>query len=109
MAKPKQNHPEWMKNKKAEEDGRPIIDGKRRDRVISPRPNQVVYYASGRGEPKLVCIVEGRYMGEFDRISNFWYWRPVNEDGTLGKKRGGYGRFYKCNRRYRVETKIIFS
>ena len=37
-----------------------------------------------------VKITGGQYWGEFG-LSNFWYWRKVNDDGTLGEKQHGYG------------------
>lgn len=46
----------------------------------------VVNHPSGRK----VKIVDGRYWGTHG-LSNFWYWREVNADGSLGKKEHGYG------------------
>jgi len=39
------------------------------------------------GKPSL--ITGGQYMGEYG-ISNFWYWRTIKKDGTLGKEYHGY-------------------
>lgn len=33
----------------------------------------------------LIYITGGQYYGQNGRISNFWYWRDINDDGTLGK------------------------
>lgn len=38
---------------------------------------------------RLVYIVDGQYTSG-GRISNFWHWRPVRKDGTLGKEEGDY-------------------
>jgi hypothetical protein len=41
-----------------------------------------------------VKIVDGQFMvhahGQ-SRVSNFWYWRRVRKDGTLGQRGYGYG------------------
>lgn len=37
-----------------------------------------------------VRIVNGQYWGEYG-LSNFWYWREVLPDGTLGPEEHGYG------------------
>ncbi len=46
----------------------------------------VVKHPDGR----MVKIVGGRYWGE-DGVSNFWYWREVKDDNSLGEKEHGYG------------------
>lgn len=47
----------------------------------------VVLHPSGRR----VKIVSGQYMGDYNRVSNFWRYREVLSDGTLGKEENGYG------------------
>ena len=37
-----------------------------------------------------VKIVDGQYWGEHG-LSNFWSWRIIRKDGSLGPKRSGYG------------------
>ncbi len=37
-----------------------------------------------------VLVIDGRFWGEHG-VSNFWYWREVREDGSLGPKESGYG------------------
>jgi len=39
-----------------------------------------------------IKIVDGQFMGEFNRLSNYWWWKEVLPSGEL-KKRGnsGYG------------------
>ncbi len=38
----------------------------------------------------LVEITGGQWMGRYG-LSNFWEWRKVMPDGSLGKKCSGYG------------------
>ena len=47
---------------------------------------KTVKHSDGR----TVKIVDGQYWGEYG-ISNFWRWREVKDDGTLGPKECGYG------------------
>lgn len=37
-----------------------------------------------------VKVTGGQYWGD-GGLSNFWYWREVLHDGTLGKEEKGYG------------------
>lgn len=46
----------------------------------------VVTHPSGRK----VKITSGQYWGDRG-VSNFWYWREVRPNGTLGKEEHGYG------------------
>ena len=39
---------------------------------------------------KFVYIVDGQYESG-GRVSNFWHWQDINEDGTLGEEGHGYG------------------
>ena len=39
---------------------------------------------------RLVLIVGGAYWG-LRGLSNFWSWREVRPDGTLGPRESGYG------------------
>ena len=43
-----------------------------------------------RPNGRLVKIVDGQYWGTHG-LSNFWYWRRVKADGTLGRLEHGYG------------------
>lgn len=45
-----------------------------------------VRHPSGR----LVEITSGQYWGTYG-LSNFWYWREVKPDGSLGEREHGYG------------------
>ena len=37
-----------------------------------------------------VLVTGGQFWGTHG-LSNFWYWRPVSEDGSLGDEECGYG------------------
>lgn len=55
---------------------------------------------------RLVLITSGTYLSN-DRISNYWYWKEINSDGTLGKSNSGYGgSFFRPSIKYKIETKI---
>jgi hypothetical protein len=51
---------------------------------MSLQVGQVYLY---KGYP--VYITGGQYMGTYG-ISNYWYWRKIKEDGTLGRSAKGY-------------------
>jgi len=36
-------------------------------------------------------ITSGTYLGESGRVSNFWYFAPILENGILGETKFGYG------------------
>lgn len=39
-----------------------------------------------------VLIVRGKFLDDkYGRVTNWWTWRRVNEDGTLGEEESGYG------------------
>ncbi len=39
-----------------------------------------------------VEVIGGRYLDEvYGRVTNWWTWRRVNTDGTLGDEVSGYG------------------
>lgn len=55
--------------------------------------------------PADVWIVDGKYLSN-GRVSNFWYWQRVLDDGSLGEMENGYGSFkYSDIVEYRVWTK----
>lgn len=59
------------------------------EEVFGGAPYEVgdkVRHPSGR----LVQITGGSYWGEHG-LSNFWYWREVMPDGSLGQEECGYG------------------
>ena len=57
-------------------------------------------------EPYDVLITGGQYLASNGRLSNFWSWRRVLEDGTLGKECSGYGNFTESETRYKVAQKV---
>lgn len=46
-------------------------------------------------EQGLIYITSGEYYGDYGRISNYWNWKPVKTNGSLGKSTGGYGGDWK--------------
>lgn len=39
-----------------------------------------------------VKVTSGKYLDSiYGCVSNFWYWRRVNDDGSLGEEEHGYG------------------
>jgi len=39
-----------------------------------------------------VLVTSGQYLDPvYERVSNFWCWRRVNDDGSLGDEECGYG------------------
>lgn len=66
-------------------------------RISKPGNGTVVLYLGDfhrakKVKPIPVYILGGQY--EVDgRISNFWSWRVVLKDGTLGEEQCGYGNF----------------
>ena len=66
--------------------------------INEPNPGQVVIYwgdfNSKNPKPSVVYITGGEYYSG-GRLSNFWDWRFVNRDGTLGNEDCGYGSFSK--------------
>lgn len=56
---------------------------------------------------RLVYITGGSYNGRNGRISNFWYWKDIEEDGTLGKSNNGYGNFFNPSEKYIPVVTII--
>jgi hypothetical protein len=58
-----------------------------------------VLYANKNKDVYPVYILKGEYENDdygIKRLSNFWEWRKVNEDCSLGEKECGYGNFYEC-------------
>lgn len=59
------------------------------DEVCGPT-NMAVGKTLQHPDGRMVKIVSGQYWGEHG-ISNFWCWRAVQSDGTLGAQESGYG------------------
>ena len=52
------------------------------------RVGKTILHPSGRK----VKIIDGYFLDPiYGRVSNFWTWREVFENGKLGKKESGYG------------------
>jgi len=80
------------------------------ERIKSPSIGTVVNNHVSKNEYYPVYIVEGFYLDPvYQRLSNAWKWRKINEDGTLGEKESDYGLFSKVDREYEVEIKIKWS
>ena len=59
------------------------------EEVLGPAPFAIgdrVPHPDGR----LVEITGGQWWGTHG-LSNYWYWKPVLSDGTLGEQESGYG------------------
>lgn len=57
------------------------------------------------GKPAL--ITSGSYMGTYG-VSNFWYWRYIKKDGSLGKEGHGYDNGeYMISKPIEHEVRII--
>lgn len=57
-----------------------------------------------KGKP--VLITKGKYMGTHG-ISNFWWWRLIKEDGSLGEEMSGYdnkGEFKPYTKPYQIKV-----
>ncbi len=53
-----------------------------------------------------VVITGGSYYGASGGVSNFWYWREILPDGTLGEQKHGYdnkGEFTETDNKYEVK------
>jgi len=72
-----------------------------RERMFSPNPNSIVEDHKGN----LIVIINGQYNG-LNGVSNFWYWRKIKKDLTLGKEQCGYGNFFKYDGNLKVKLVI---
>ena len=63
------------------------------ERILDPKSMDIVsmYYGDERCD---IVILEGAYEAE-GRMSNFWSWKFINEEGYLGFVESGYGEFYE--------------
>ena len=61
---------------------------KRRSKKSSMEIGKEIKHPDGR----TVKIKSGCFLDPiYGRVSNFWYWNEVLEDGSLGKEENGYG------------------
>jgi len=78
--------------------------------ISSPAIGSVVIYHESKEKCYPVYILDGYYLDPiYQRLSNFWQWRKVNEDGTLGEKENGYGLFSDIDKEYEVVVKVVFG
>jgi len=56
-------------------------------------------------DPYDVYIVEGKFESQ-GRISNYWYWKRILPDGTLGKMEHGYGSFAESKNLYEITINV---
>jgi len=65
-------------------------------KICEPNFGDVVFYKNKEGAFQKVKIVSGQYLdSKYGRLSNYWYWVDVNENGSESKvERSGYGNFF---------------
>ena len=73
------------------------------NRIASPKVGTVVRSVDFDMD---VLIIEGQYMSD-GKVSNYWAFRPVNEDGSLGDIITAYGNFKEAEKEYSVETRVV--
>lgn len=77
---------------------------------MSPRIGMVANITDvDKKTTRLAVIHGGSYLGDYGRVSNFWYWRYVKTDGTLGvKEHSGYNNSgpFSIEEAAKFETKI---
>jgi len=65
-------------------------------KVCEPNFGDIVFYKNKEGVFQKIKIVSGQYFdSQYGRLSNFWTWIVVNEDGSESKEKcNGYGNFF---------------
>jgi len=65
-------------------------------KVCIPKIGDVVFYKNKDELFQKVKILSGQYFdSEYGRLSNFWYWLEIDEDGVEFKEEHrGYGNFF---------------
>jgi hypothetical protein len=58
------------------------------------------------GTGRLIYIYDGQFMSN-GKLSNFWYWKYINDDGTLGRKGSGYGWGSSKDIKFEMTIKLI--
>jgi len=84
-------------------------------KINTPDIHSVVFYQksnriSGEETQKSypVLILSGQYLDSiYKRVSNFWKWQKINDDGSLGEIENGYGNFLKAEG-YEVKHEVLF-
>ena len=83
------------------------IDMQKGKTITSPALGSIVSYTGFNKTitPYDVYIVRGDFeIG--GRISNYWCWRKIKKDGTLGKKEIGYGAFKESENKYEITITV---
>ena len=63
-------------------------------KICEPNFGDIVFFKNKEGAFQKIKIVRGQYFSN-GRLSNFWYWVDVNEDGSESKEEcSGYGNFF---------------
>jgi len=80
--------------------------------ICDPSKGSIVTHTGWQQDENIypcdVYIVSGEYLdSQFGRLSNFWRWRRVLDNGKLGKLEEGYGSFVESNIKYKVEIQAI--
>lgn len=71
-----------------------LTTGEPLERVKNPGFNTVVY-TKDKDTLQPIIVISGQ-LWSGGRMSNFWYWYDINENGTVSTtKRHGYGDFFK--------------
>jgi hypothetical protein len=76
--------------------------------INDPAINSVVYYENKIGGIYPVLITGGKYLSN-GLLSNFWDWRKINDDCSLGELEHGYGNFYDTEGAYIVKHTIVIE
>ncbi len=83
-----------------------------RDIVTDPAIGSIVTHTGWRQKSKKypcdVYIVSGNYLVN-NLLSNFWYWRPLLDNGKLGGVEKGYGSFVVSDKEYVIEIKYKYK
>ena len=65
-------------------------------KVCEPKIGEIIFYKNKEGGFQKVKIISGQYLdSKYGRLSNFWYWTEINEDGAeSNEEHSGYGNFF---------------
>jgi hypothetical protein len=78
-------------------------------KIQSPTPLSVVKYVGHSSNDNInscdVLIRQGSYLSR-GRVSNFWYWQRILEDGSLNGIESGYGNFVQSDKFYQIEVTV---
>jgi len=68
----------------------------RYERVLEPNIGDSIFFENENGILQKIKIVSGQFLDStYGRLSNFWYWNEVDEQGTESSQvYNGYGNFF---------------